>query len=203
MSAAYEEAAFLQQLDLRAGQTNSVMLRAMTLRVRIKTVPDFQVVLGGVPQTRRARHGRFRQRIFAEPTVMYAEIRILTMIALPQNHDMIAQSIIDPSAGAPMSMKAVPARAPTHGGNAMPIPDGACDFYYGPNCGSWWTDVSGESPCRSVDTLCIEIKIFFFFRLRKKRHVQRLAALLASDCCALRKGAVIEHGTGLYRFLTA
>ena len=128
MSAAYEEAAFLQQLDPCAGQTNSVMLRAMTLRVRIKTVPDFQVVLGGVPQTRRARHGRFRQRIFAEPTVMYAEIRILTMIALPQNHDMIAQSIIDPSAGAPMSTKAVPARAPTHGGNATPIPNGDLIF---------------------------------------------------------------------------
>ena len=162
MSAAFEEAAFLQQLDPCAGQTNSVKLRAMTLRVRIKTVPDFQVALGGVPQSLRARHGRFRQRIFAEPmvTVMYAEIRILTMIALPQNHDMIAQSIIDPSAGAPMNTKADPVRAPTHGGNATPIPNGDLS-YYGPDCGSWRTDVSGESPSRSVDTLCIEIEFFF------------------------------------------
>ena len=117
MSAAFEEAAFHLQLDPRAGQTSSEKLKATTLQVRIKTVPDAQDGIVRVPQTCRARHGRIL-------TVILAEIRILSMIALPQNHDMIVQIIIDPSAGAQMNTKADPVMAPTHGGNATPIPNG-------------------------------------------------------------------------------
>ena len=120
MSAAFEEAAFHLQLDPRAGQTSSAKLKAMTLQVRIKTVPDAQDGIVRVPQTRRARHGRI--------TVILAKIRILSMIALQRDRDMIVQIIINPSAGVQTNTKADPVMAPIHGGNATPIRDG--DLFY-------------------------------------------------------------------------
>ena len=126
MSAAFDKAAFRLPLDPRAGQTSNAKLAAMTLKVRIKTVPDAQDGIVRVSRTRRARNGRI--------TAILAKIRILTMTAPMQDLGMIGQIITDPSAGAQMNMKADPVMAPTHGGSAMTIRDG--DLFLGPDCGS-------------------------------------------------------------------
>ena len=120
MSAAFDKAAFRLPLDPRAGQTSNAKLAATTLQVRIKTVPDAQDGIVRVSQTRRARHGRI--------TAILAKIRILHMIALTRDLDMIVRIIINPSAGAQTSTKADPVMAPIHGGNATPIRDG--DLFY-------------------------------------------------------------------------